>query len=66
MPQIDLEIIQYSVLGVLCLATGIQLYYLLFEMAVPGFRKTSLSGTTAPVKPVSVIICARNELKNLP
>jgi biofilm PGA synthesis N-glycosyltransferase PgaC len=65
MPQIDLEIIQYSVLGLLCFAAGIQLYYLLFEMAVPGFRKSSLSAKSSSFKPVSVIICARNELKNL-
>lgn len=41
----------------------IQLIYLLFQLSVTGFKVTKSGGASQP--PVSVIICARNELKNL-
>ncbi len=41
----------------------IQLIYLLFQLSVTGFKATQNGGASQP--PVSVIICARNELKNL-
>lgn len=65
MPPIDSESIQYSILGLLCLATLVQLYYLLFEMSAPGFSPQKTGEKSSGNKPVSVVICARNELKNL-
>lgn len=65
MPPIDLEIIQQLVLVLFCFAASVQLYYLLFEMTVPGFSKTKASTNQPALLPVSVVICARNELKNL-
>jgi biofilm PGA synthesis N-glycosyltransferase PgaC len=41
----------------------IQLGYLLFQLPVTGFKMLKEEGTAQP--PVSIIICARNELKNL-
>mgnify|MGYP000054642144 CR=1 FL=1 len=58
------EYIQYIVLGILGLMALIQLYYWLIEMSGPAFSaaKQKLS---EKLPPVSVVICARNELKNL-
>ncbi|MBL7923997.1 MAG: glycosyltransferase [Bacteroidia bacterium] len=64
MPPIDQEMVQYVVAIILGSATLIQVYYFLLEMSGPGFGKEKIAG--AGVKqPVSVIICARNEMKNL-
>jgi len=65
MPPLDQEIFQYAVAGVLGLAALIQLYYLLIEMSGPGFRAAKANVNASVQPPVSVIICARNELKNL-
>jgi poly-beta-1,6-N-acetyl-D-glucosamine synthase len=56
--------IHFLVIGLLGFTFLIQLYYLLFEFSGVGFsgEKKPASGK---LPPVSVVICARNELKNL-
>ncbi|MFM7014816.1 MAG: glycosyltransferase [Bacteroidota bacterium] len=48
----------------LAVVTVIQLYYILFQFSGVGFRKRTTL-ISDKLEPVSVIICARNELKNL-
>lgn len=45
------------------IAAAVQYIYLLFQLSVTGFKATD--NPTGDLKPVSVLICARNELKNL-
>lgn len=54
----------WTLLAVTAITFLIQIYYFIFEFATTGFSKDSTSAIK-PVQPVSVIICARNELKNL-
>ena len=58
------SVIANSILILSGLFCAIQLYYILFQFSGLGFKKIN---TVTPQKyePVSVIICARNELKNL-
>lgn len=63
-PVAALEIARMIVFAVLCLMALIQLYYWLAEMSGPAFYKHK-DPATAVLPPVSVVICARNELKNL-
>jgi biofilm PGA synthesis N-glycosyltransferase PgaC len=58
------EWLQLGILGFLVLCVLIQLYYFLVEFSPIGFAKDS-SEIKVKLEPVSVIICARNELKNL-
>ncbi len=60
----DSVLIQNIVVCLLIIAVLVQLYYLLFEMSAVGFHKLP-ANQKSEFKPVSVIICARNELKNL-
>lgn len=61
---IEPELIGWGVLAVLGLTLLIQLYYILVEFSGVGFGNESKIQSDI-VEPVSVIICARNELKNL-
>src|SRR5574343_279689 len=61
---IEPEMIGWGVLAVLGLALLFQLYYILVEFSGVGFGKEP-EVQNAGNEPVSVIICARNELKNL-
>ncbi len=61
---IEPEMIGWGVLAVLGLALLFQLYYILVEFSGVGFGKEAEVQSTVN-EPVSVIICARNELKNL-
>ncbi len=54
----------FLILGLLGATLLVQLYYLLIEFSAVGFAKTRKSDIEK-LPPVSVIICARNELKNL-
>lgn len=65
MPALELELIKQIVLIVLGGATLTQLYYLLTGMSGPSFFKKSEASSFVFNSPVSVVICARNELKNL-
>ena len=58
------EWMQLVIWGLLCCTFLIQLYYLVIEFSGVGFSKPDKSETTV-LPPVSVVICARNELKNL-
>ena len=58
------EQLQMIVLGVLGLMALIQLYYWLAEMSGPAFG-AGKQIKSEKLPPVSVVICARNELKNL-
>ena len=58
------EWLQLGILGFLVLCVLIQLYYFLVEFSPIGFAKDN-TDTKVKLEPVSVIICARNELKNL-
>ena len=58
------SVIADSILVLLGIAGVIQLYYILFQFSGVGFKKIS-SVRSNKYEPVSVIICARNELKNL-
>ncbi len=63
-PGLTPEYLQYIVLGLLGLMAFLQLYYWLIEMSGPAF-KTGKQQISDKLPPVSVVICARNELKNL-
>jgi cellulose synthase/poly-beta-1,6-N-acetylglucosamine synthase-like glycosyltransferase len=56
--------IEFTVWGFLGLTCLIQLYYHLIEFSGVGFAKKEDKGN-GKMNPVSVIVCARNELKNL-
>lgn len=58
------DLLETGLIVLLILTVLIQLYYLLLEMSGVGFAKTT-NTSDIKLKPVSVIICARNELKNL-
>ena len=58
------EWLPFIILGLLGLTLFLQLYYLLFELSAVGFAKDNV-GDIEKFPPISVIICARNELKNL-
>lgn len=60
--QDPLSLVLYSLLIGSAL---VQLYYLLVECSAFAFRKSVELKTPAQWPPVSVVICARNELKNL-
>jgi cellulose synthase/poly-beta-1,6-N-acetylglucosamine synthase-like glycosyltransferase len=61
-PQDPLSLVLYILLFV---GTLIQLYYLLIEFTPFSFRKAVETKVPAQWPAVSVVICARNELKNL-
>lgn len=63
-PGLTPEYLQYIVLGLLGLMAFLQLYYWLIEMSGPAF-KSGKQQISDKLPPVSVVICARNELKNL-
>ncbi len=65
MPQIELEMLQMAAGALLLLAGLIQLYYYLAELSGPAFMKKDGKEQGQKYPPVSVVICARNELKNL-
>ena len=65
MPQIEIEMLQMAAGALLLLAGLIQLYYYLIELSGPAFMKKGGKEHGQKYPPVSVIICARNELKNL-
>ena len=58
------SVIADSILVLLGIVGLIQLYYIFFQFSGVGFKKIS-SAKSSKYDPVSVIICARNELKNL-
>ncbi len=58
------SVIADSILVLLGIVGVIQLYYIFFQFSGVGFKKIS-SAKSRKYEPVSVIICARNELKNL-
>jgi len=58
------ELLPFFILGLLGLTLLLQLYYLLVEFSGIGFTKDK-TPKTENLPPVSIIICARNELKNL-
>ncbi len=59
----NVELIGEGILVLFCLAALIQCYYLLFDLSQLGFTKAKVPDGATP--PVSIIICARNETKNL-
>ena len=61
---LEYSVIAYSLLVLVGLTGVIQLYYLLFQFSGVGFKKIS-TPSIEKQEPVSLIICARNELKNL-
>jgi len=58
------SVIADSILVLLGIVGVIQLYYILFQFSGVGFKKNP-QAVSSQQEPVSVIICARNELKNL-
>lgn len=58
------SVIADSVLVLLGITSVVQLYYILFQFSGVGFKK-ELPVNLSKYEPVSVVICARNELKNL-
>lgn len=65
MPALELELLNQIVILVLGGATLVQLFYLWVGMSGPSFFKQTEATTSSFNSPVSVVICARNELKNL-
>lgn len=63
-PGLTPEYLQYIVLGLLSLMAFLQLYYWLLEMSGPAFKAANQKKSDK-LPPVSIVICARNELKNL-
>ncbi len=57
------EWVGVALLALFALAALVQLYYYLVHLSRMGFSKTQNHEATLP--PVSIIICAKNELKNL-
>lgn len=65
MPALEIELIEQIVLILLASTTIVQLFYFLIGMSGPSFYRNKTAATSPFQQPVSVIICARNELKNL-
>lgn len=65
MSSLEIELINQIVLVILGGATLVQLFYFLIGMSGPSFYKKSEQKGAPFTAPVSVVICARNELKNL-
>jgi len=65
MQALDIDIINQIVLILLGSSTVVQLYYILSGMSGPSFFKKMNTTTPSFSSPVSIVICARNELKNL-
>ncbi|MEP7265038.1 MAG: glycosyltransferase [Bacteroidota bacterium] len=61
----DMELAQLGVglLILFAITAVVQYIYLLFQLSLTGFKETT--NPTGESQPVSVLICARNELKNL-
>lgn len=61
--NVNYELVGFILSGICAVTWLVQLYYQIMHLSRTGFAKINNITNTTP--PVSVIICAKNELKNL-
>ena len=65
MLMIDAGLVQMMTGGALATTAAVQFYYHLTQFSTLAFREAKAENSNPKLPPVSVVVCARNEIKNL-